>query len=108
MRLDTLPLTFSLALLLSLDYARAAPSLPDQQQQRSSSSRSLHIPISRRAVTQRSDEELGAWAKQQKEFLEGKYGSPSAPSTKRSTGYNMYARAPPPRPFSTSYPLTLH
>lgn len=95
MRLDTLPVTFSLALLLSIDYTRAAPSPPDQLQERSSSGRSLHIPINRRAVTQRSDEELGIWAKQQKELLEGKYGGSSAPSTKRSTGYNMYARAPP-------------
>lgn len=89
MRLDTLPVTLSLALLLSIDYARAAPSSPDQQQQRSTSGRSLHIPISRRAVAQRSDEELGIWAKQQKESLEGKYGGSSAPSTKRSTGFNM-------------------
>jgi hypothetical protein len=97
MRLDTLPLTFSLALLLSLDYARGAPSSPDQQQQqRSSSSRSLHIPISRRAVTQRSDEELGLWAKQQKEFLEAKYGSSSAAqNAKRTTGYNLYAPLSP-------------
>jgi len=94
MRLDTLPVTLSLALLLSIDYARAAPSSPDQPQQRSSSGRSLHVPISRRAITQRSDEELGIWAKQQKESLEGKYAGSSAPSTKRSTGYNMYAPVP--------------
>ena len=103
MRLDTLPLTFSLALLLSIDYARAAPSPPDQLQQRSASSRSLHIPITRRAATQRSEEELGIWAKQQKELLEGKYGRPSAPNTKRSTGYNMYA---PTHVISTHSPLT--
>ncbi len=104
MRLDAFPLTFSLALLLCIDHALAAPSpsSPDeQQQQRSTSSRSLHIPILRRAPPQRNESELGLWAKQQKEFLEAKYGPPSGPpgTTKRSTGYNRCARlSAPPSP----------
>jgi cathepsin D len=96
MRLDALPVTFSLALLLCADYALAAPSSPDHHQQQrdaasSSSRRSLHIPIVRRAPVQRNDAELGLWAKQQKEFLEAKYGGQrsGSKSSKRSTGYNM-------------------
>lgn len=93
MRLDALPLTLSLALLLCVDYALAAPSSSDHHQQRdapSSSSRSLHIPIVRRAPVQRSDTELGLWAKRQKESLEAKYGGhPSGSNSKRSTGFNM-------------------
>src|SRR6266850_1698086 len=91
MRLDALPVTFSLALLLCVDYALAAPSSPDQQRDASSSSsRSLHIPIVRRAPVQRDDAELGLWAKRQKQFLEAKYGGrPSGSSSKRSTGSNM-------------------
>jgi hypothetical protein len=92
MRLDALPVTFSLALLLCVDYALAAPSSPDDlhQQRDASSSRSLHIPIVRRALVQRNDTELGLWAKQQKQFLEAKYGAQSSgSSSKRSTGTNL-------------------
>jgi hypothetical protein len=93
MRLDALPVTFSLALLLCVDLALAAPSSPDPQQQRSPSASprsSLHIPIVRRAPTQLNETELGLWAKQQKQFVEAKYSQhPGSRSSKRSTGYNM-------------------
>ena len=94
MRLDALPVTFSLALLLCVDYALAAPSSSDHHHQQrdapSSSGRSLHIPIVRRAPLQRNDTELGLWAKQQKQILEAKYGGqPLGSNSKRSTGFNM-------------------
>jgi hypothetical protein len=92
MRLDALPVTFSLALLLCVDHALAAPSPLDLQQRDppSTPTRSLHIPIVRRAVGQLNETELGIWAKHQKQFLEAKYGQSSGSNSKRSTtGYNM-------------------
>jgi len=88
MRLDALPVSFALSLLLSVDHALAVPASRDQP-----SSRGLHVPILRRAAGQRNDTEWGVWAKQQKQLLEGKYGRPSTTTTKRSSGYNLCARA---------------
>ncbi|KAI0251412.1 aspartic peptidase A1 [Lactifluus subvellereus] len=84
MRLDALPVSFALSLLLSVDHALAVPASRDQP-----SSRGLHVPILRRAAAQRNDTEWGVWAKQQKELLEGKYNHPSTTTTKRSSGYNL-------------------
>jgi hypothetical protein len=94
MCLDALPFTFLLVLVfcISVDYAQAAPSSPDLQQRNppSSTTRSLHIPIIRREVGQRNETELGIWAKQQKQFLEVKYGQPPwGSNSKCSTGYNL-------------------
>jgi hypothetical protein len=88
MRLDALPISFALSLLLSVDHALAVPAPRDRP-----SSRGLHVPILRRAATQRNETEWGKWAKQQKEFLEGKYSRPLSTTTKRSSGYNLCARA---------------
>ncbi|KAI0294298.1 acid protease [Multifurca ochricompacta] len=83
MRLEVLPISFALSLFFSVDHTLAAPASHGQP-----SSRGLHVPILRRARVERNDTEWGNWAKQQKQFLEGKYGrSPSA--TKRSSGYNL-------------------
>ena len=84
MRLDVLPLSFALSLFLAVDWAQAAPGLRSQP-----SSRGLHVPILRRAPSQRSDEEWGIWAKHQKQFLETKYGRSS--KAKRSSGENLCA-----------------
>ena len=84
MRLDVLPLPFVLTLFLTVDWALAAPGPRSQP-----SSRSLHVPILRRAPPQRTPTELGVWAKQQKQFLEAKYGGLS--NVKRSSGENLYA-----------------
>jgi cathepsin D len=84
MLFDALTLSFALHLLLG-DFAQALPSSPTRLP--SSSSRSLHIPLLRRAVSQRNDTEVGLWAKQQKQFLENKYGGSS--TTKRSSGTNL-------------------
>ncbi len=81
MLFDALTVSFALHLLLGTDFAQALPSPP------SSPSRALHVPLLRRAVPQRNDTELGLWAKQQKQLLEGKYGGPS--TTKRSSGTNL-------------------
>ena len=90
MRLDALPISFALSLLLSVDHALAVPA---SQPRDRPSSRGLHVPILRRAATQRNETEWGLWAKQQKELLEGKYSRPSSTTTKRSSGYNLCARA---------------
>ncbi|KAH8991661.1 acid protease [Lactarius akahatsu] len=82
MRLDALPVSFALSLFLTVDWALAAPGPRSQP-----SDRSLHVPILRRAPPQRSDTEWGIWAKQQKQFLEAKYGGPS--TAKRSSGENL-------------------
>lgn len=83
MLFDALTVSFALHLLLG-DFARALPSSPRSP---SSPSGSLHIPLLRRAVPQRNDTEVGLWAKQQKQLLEGKYGA--SPNTKRSSGTNL-------------------
>ncbi|KAH9987135.1 aspartic peptidase A1 [Russula compacta] len=88
MLLDALPLSFALSLLLCVDHALATPT-PSPHAQSSSSSRGLHIPILRRAASQRSDDELGLWAKRQKQLLEAKYSRHLTTTTKRSTGYNL-------------------
>ncbi|KAI0057208.1 acid protease [Artomyces pyxidatus] len=81
MRLEALPTTLSLALLLSAEDALAAPKTSSQP-------RELHIPLSRRPVVQRSDAEWGLWARQQKEMLESKYGAEPS-RRKRTSGYNL-------------------
>jgi hypothetical protein len=83
MRLDALPLPIVFSLLLTVDGALAAPRSRSQP-----SSRGLHVPILRRASPQRTDTEWGHWAKQQKQFLEAKYGGSS--NVKRSSGENLY------------------
>jgi predicted component of type VI protein secretion system len=84
---DALTVSFTLhLLLLCADVAQASPSL---RRSPSSPSRALHIPLLRRAPPERNDTELGVWAKQQKQLLEGKYGQRSTTSTKRSSGYNL-------------------
>jgi cathepsin D len=83
MLFDVLTVSFALHLLVG-DFALALPSSPRSP---SSPSRSLHIPLLRRAVPQRNDTELGLWAKQQKQSLESKYGGSS--TTKRSSGTNL-------------------
>jgi cathepsin D len=85
MLVDALTVSFALHLLLG-DFAQALPSSPRSP---SSPSRSLHVPLLRRAVPQRNDTEFGLWAKQQKEVLEDKYGGSSI--TKRSSGTNLCA-----------------
>jgi hypothetical protein len=87
MRLDALPVSFALCLLLYVDHTLAAPSPHDQSP--SSQARGLHIPILRRATVERDDSELGRWAKEQKLLLETKYGGAS--TTKRATGQNLCA-----------------
>ncbi|KAI9510043.1 acid protease [Russula earlei] len=89
MRLDALPLSLVLSLLIrvSVDHALAAPSWLGQPS--SLPSRGLHIPLLRRAVARRDDDELGRWAKQQKQYVEAKYGRPGSTTSKRSTGYNL-------------------
>ncbi|KAH9167398.1 acid protease [Lactarius sanguifluus] len=82
MRFDALPVSFALSLFLTVDWALAAPGPRSQP-----SDRRLHVPILRRAPPQRSDTEWGVWAKQQKQFLETKYGGPS--TAKRSSGENL-------------------
>jgi len=82
MRLDALPISFALSLFLAVDWAQAAPGPRSQP-----SSRGLHVPILRRAPSQRSDTEWGIWAKHQKQFLEAKYGGSS--NAKRSSGENL-------------------
>ncbi|KAH9039286.1 acid protease [Lactarius pseudohatsudake] len=82
MRLDALPVSFALSLFLTVDWALAAPGPRSQP-----SDLSVHVPILRRAPPQRSDTEWGIWAKQQKQFLEAKYGGPS--TAKRSSGENL-------------------
>ena len=84
MRLGALPFPFVLSLFLTIDGALAAPGPRSQP-----SSRSLHVPILRRAPPQRTHTALGVWAKQQKQFLEAKYGGSS--NVKRSSGENLYA-----------------
>jgi hypothetical protein len=85
MLFDALTVSFALHLLLG-DFAQALPSSPRSPSD-SSPSRSLHVPLLRRAVPQRNDTEFGLWAKQQKELLESKYGGSSI--TKRSSGTNL-------------------
>ena len=87
MLFDALTLSFALHLLLCADVALASPSL---RRSSSSQSRALHIPLLRRVAPERNYTEVGLWAKQQKELLEGKYGRPST-NTKRSSGYNLCA-----------------
>ncbi|KAI9451913.1 aspartic peptidase A1 [Lactarius psammicola] len=82
MRLDALPVSFALSLFFTVDWALAAPGPRSQP-----TSRGLHVPILRRAPPQRTDDEWGIWAKQQKQFLEAKYGGPS--NAKRSSGENL-------------------
>jgi hypothetical protein len=88
MLFDALTVSFALHLLLCADVALASPSL---RRSPSSPSRALHIPLLRRTVLERSDTELGVWAKQQKQLLEGKYGRSLTTTTKRSSGYNLCA-----------------
>ena len=83
MLFNAITVSFALHLLLG-DFAQALPSLPRSQ---SSPTRSLHIPLLRRAIPQRNDTEVGLWAKQQKQLLESKYGGSS--TTKRSSGTNL-------------------
>jgi cathepsin D len=83
MRLDALPLPFVLSLFLTVDWALAAPSPHSQP-----SSRGLHVPILRRALQERTDDEWGSWAKKQKLFLEAKYRTRSS-NAKRSSGENL-------------------
>ena len=92
MRLDALLVSFALSLFLTVDWALAAPGPRSEP-----SSRALHVPILRREPPKRTDAEWGIWAKQQKQFLEAKYGGPS--NTKRSSGENLCAR------FFTSLPV---
>ncbi|KAH9971726.1 aspartic peptidase A1 [Lactifluus volemus] len=82
MRLDAFQPSIALSLLLTVGHALAVPTSRDQP-----SSRSLHVPILRRVADPRNDTEWGLWAKQQKEFLEGKYNRHQI--TKRSSGYNL-------------------
>jgi hypothetical protein len=96
MLFDALTVSFALHLLLCADVALASPTL---RRSESPSSRGLHIPLTRRAAPERNDAELGLWAKQQKELLEGKYGRPTNTNTKRSSGYNLCA--------CTTIPFTL-
>ncbi|KAF8489905.1 aspartic peptidase domain-containing protein [Russula emetica] len=84
MLFDALTVSLALHLLLLGDFALALPSSPRSP---SSPSRSLHIPLLRRAVPERNDTEFGLWLKQQKQLLEGKYGGSS--NTKRSSGTNL-------------------
>lgn len=85
MLFDALTVSFALHLLLGSDFAQALPSLPRTP---GSPSRSLHVPLLRRAVPHRNEAEFGLWAKQQKQLLEGKYGR-GASITKRSSGTNL-------------------
>jgi hypothetical protein len=87
MRLDAFQPSIALSLLLTVGHALAVPTSRDQP-----SSRSLHVPILRRVADPRNDTEWGLWAKQQKEFLEGKYNRHQI--TKRSSGYNLCAPFP--------------
>ncbi|KAI0050942.1 acid protease [Auriscalpium vulgare] len=48
----------------------------------------LHIPLMRRAPTQRTDAEWGLWAKHQRAILAAKY-SGASPARKRASGYNL-------------------
>ena len=84
MLFDALTVSFALHLLLG-NFAQALPSSPRSP---TSPSRSLHVPLVRRIVPQRSETEFGLWAKQQKQLLEGKYGGGSS-ITKRSSGTNL-------------------
>jgi cathepsin D len=84
MRFDAFQPSLALSLLLTVGHALAVPTSHDQP-----SSRSLHVPILRRAARLRNDTEWGLWAKQQKEFLEGKYNRQQ--TMKRSSGYNSCA-----------------
>ena len=88
MLFDALPVSFALSLLLCVDHTLATPA---PHARSSSSSRGLHIPILRRAPPQRSDDELGLWAKRQKQLLEAKYSRHLSTTPKRSTGYNLCA-----------------
>src|SRR5258708_27877056 len=58
MLLDALTLSFALHILLGADSARALPSSPSSP---SSSSRSLHIPLLRRAAPHRNETQFALW-----------------------------------------------
>jgi len=89
MRFDVLPLSLALTLFLSVDYALGAPSSHDQRSTEPSSSRGIHIPITRRVAPQRNDADPDKWV-EQKHYLEVKYGvRPGGASGRRSEGYNM-------------------
>jgi hypothetical protein len=85
MLFDALTVSLALHLLLG-DFTQALPSSPRSP---STPSRSLHVPLLRRAVPERNDAELGVWLKQQKQLLEGKYGGSESSSRKRSSGSNL-------------------
>lgn len=84
MLFDVLTVSFALHLLLG----DLALGLPSSQRSPSSPSRSLHVPLLRRAEPQRNETEFGLWAKQQKQLLEAKYGGGPS-TTKRSSGTNL-------------------
>lgn len=86
---DALTVSFALHLLLGSNYFALA--LPSSRSSRSpgTPSRSLHVPLRRRAEPQRNETEFGLWAKQQKQALEGKYGGGGSSNTKRSSGTNL-------------------
>ena len=75
MRFDSLPI--ALTLLIGAHGALAAPRAP----------RALHVPLVRRAAAERTAEEWGLWAKEQKNVLEGKYSGDAA--RKRAEGMNL-------------------
>ncbi|THH11877.1 hypothetical protein EW146_g7899 [Bondarzewia mesenterica] len=75
--LESLPLALALLISASDTLARAAPRAP----------RELHVPLVRRAPAQRTAEEWGLWAKEQKNVLEVKYGG--AQTQKRASGMNL-------------------
>jgi hypothetical protein len=77
--------------LLCADSALASPSLRTRSPSTTPGRGALHVPLLRRAPPQRNDSELGVWAKQQKQLLEGKYDQRLTTTTKRSSGYNLCA-----------------
>lgn len=77
MRLDSLPLALTLLIGAHDALALAAPRAP----------RALHVPLVRRAAAERTAEEWGLWAKEQKNVLEGKYSGDAA--RKRAEGMNL-------------------